>query len=187
MKKCYKDIQGWFDFEGIYSRIVDNQINHGDTIVEVGSWMGKSSAFMAKKIMESNKTIEFFCVDVWEGSTGDEIVDKIMEQNNWSIYNVFMENMKECGLDSYINAIKGDSVKTASSFKDNYISFCFIDALHTYEAVKNDVKAWLPKVKNGGYIGGHDADRPEVQRALNETVPGWYMESPRSWLFHVKN
>jgi len=42
--------------------------------------------------------------------------------------------------------------------KDESIDLLFIDADHTYEGVMNDIQNWLPKVKEGGYIYGHDID-----------------------------
>jgi hypothetical protein len=32
----------------------------------------------------------------------------------------------------------------------------YIDGLHDYGSVKQDIAAWWPKVKVGGFIGGHD-------------------------------
>lgn len=53
---------------------------------------------------------------------------------------------------------------------DGWADFVFIDAGHSYEAVRSDIKNWLPKVKLGGWFGGHDfhASWPGVQQAVIE-------------------
>lgn len=50
------------------------------------------------------------------------------------------------------------------------LDFVFIDAEHTYEAVRSDIALWLPHIKPGGFIAGHDYNRatPGVIRAVNE-------------------
>jgi hypothetical protein len=45
MNHFYKSIQGWFDFGNIYSHMVSIS-KDGTKFVEVGSWKGKSAAFM---------------------------------------------------------------------------------------------------------------------------------------------
>lgn len=60
--------------------------------------------------------------------------------------------------------IRKDSLEAAKDFEDHSLDFVFIDADHTYEATKADIGAWMPKVKKGGLLCGHDYE--------NER-PGW--------------
>jgi len=48
------------------------------------------------------------------------------------------------------------SVEAAARFNDKSLDFVYIDAQHDYASVMEDIVAWLPKVKNGGLITGHD-------------------------------
>ena len=48
------------------------------------------------------------------------------------------------------------SEQAALAMPDETLDFCYIDADHRYEAVKRDIEMWLPKVKHGGVICGHD-------------------------------
>lgn len=64
---------------------------------------------------------------------------------------------------------------------DGWADFIFVDAGHSYEAVKDDIACWERKVKPGGWFGGHDYHPrfPGVIRAVNEAfkdvkvLPGW--------------
>ena len=66
-----------------------------------------------------------------------------------------------------------DSGMSVDLFEDNSLDFVFIDASHEYEDVKNDILAWLPKVKRGGILAGHDYYVNQdwfsgVKKAVNE-------------------
>lgn len=52
--------------------------------------------------------------------------------------------------------IRKPSILAANSFIDESQDVVFIDAIHTKKAVMQDIKAWLPKVRKGGYLCGHD-------------------------------
>ena len=57
---------------------------------------------------------------------------------------------------------------------DASLDFVFIDAEHTYDAVKQDIAAWEPKIKPGGWVMGHDyCDKfPGVRQAVQERYGG---------------
>lgn len=63
------------------------------------------------------------------------------------------------------------STEGAKQVEDKSCDIVYIDADHTYEAVKQDIETWLPKVKDGGWLGGHDYIQRRdwgVIKAVNE-------------------
>jgi hypothetical protein len=67
-----------------------------------------------------------------------------------------------------VKVIKSLTSEFLNRLQENYLDAVYIDADHTYEAVKQDLENSYPKVKNNGYIMGHDFDRPEIQKAVEE-------------------
>ena len=159
----YKSIEGWFNSPDVYFAMV-NMYNNG-IFVEVGSWKGQSSVFMAGLIANYNKNIKFYCVDTWEGSEEHKSEDSIV---NKTLFDIFKKNTEEYS--EYINPIKKKSIEASQMFCDMCLDFVYIDAAHDYENVKNDILAWYPKVKIGGTIAGDDyhPSWPGVTQAVNE-------------------
>ena len=54
--------------------------------------------------------------------------------------------------------------------EDGALDFVFIDADHSYKECLWDIKNWMPKVRKGGLVSGHDfQDRfPGVKKAVRE-------------------
>jgi predicted O-methyltransferase YrrM len=78
---------------------------------------------------------------------------------------------------------KVDSFVAANNFEDKSIDFCFIDANHEYEFIKRDIEAYLPKMKDGGIISGHDFGYHGVSKAVNEI---FYQEAGMLYDFDTK-
>ena len=53
----------------------------------------------------------------------------------------------------HINEISTDAV---SIFPDLYFDWIYIDALHSFEGVREDIQLYWPKVRNKGLFSGHD-------------------------------
>ncbi len=65
---------------------------------------------------------------------------------------------------------QGWSDEAAKDFADESFDLVFIDADHSEEWVLRDLAAWLPKVRAGGVIAGHDYGAPHhpgVKRAVD--------------------
>ena len=91
--------------------------------------------------------------------------DQEFQDNN---LNFVLKRFK--GLEN-VEVFHRDSIRASKSFQDASLDFVYIDANHLYEFVKADIDAWLPKVKKGGIIGGHDYDfqvAASVKRAVHE-------------------
>jgi hypothetical protein len=153
--------EDWFTYPNLYKFAVD-KFSSGSTFVEIGSWKGKSSAYMAVEIANSNKDIKFFCVDTWEGSKKHGYIEKD------SLYFTFMNNMKD--VKNYFYPYRMTSLQASKLFDDNSIDFIFVDGSHEYEDVKDDIISWYPKVKTGGMLSGHDYSEawPGVKKAVQE-------------------
>jgi predicted O-methyltransferase YrrM len=74
-----------------------------------------------------------------------------------------------------IRFVRGYSDEVARRFENESFDLVFIDADHTEEWVSRDLAAWMPKVKRGGVIAGHDygsRNWPGVRIAVDRFFAG---------------
>jgi len=180
MKHYHEKIQGWFDYENIYHFVV-RLFPTCSKFLEVGVYKGRASAYLATEIINSGKDISLTCVDIFEP-------EKIMALGGDSYSHIeFINNMEPVMEGVNLRVMKYESTKAAETFIDESLDFIFIDAGHTFEEVLADITAWLPKVKQGGIIGGHDfsTNWPGIEMAVRETFGNDFTKVGNSWI-HVK-
>lgn len=175
----YQDIPGWCDFENIYDEILAHSLS-GDIFVEVGCFMGKSFAYLLERASVLNKKIHAYPVDTFEITPDDDTGGSMpWGENalNWqfnnggkdALYDAFLSNILKVDGASFIDKVlRMRSVEAAKQFKNESIKFCFIDASHLYENVKDDLNAWYPKIRNDGALAGHDYMGEGVKKAVHE-------------------
>jgi cephalosporin hydroxylase len=179
--RTWVDIEGWFTFEDVY-REEAKKCTDDSILVELGVWKGKSIAFLATEILSLKKKPRLFAVDTWAGSDDEPEHQKEVTKLGGpeALYNEFCNNMRACGVDGIVHPIQKKSLVAAKMFDDESIDFLYIDASHTYEDVLADIKAWLPKIKKGGVIAGHDIKWPDVKKAVKESFET-YEQRGDSW------
>jgi hypothetical protein len=160
--------EGYFTYPNLYFAAV-RHFPTNSHFVEVGCWKGRSAAFMAVEIHNSGKSIQFDCVDTWNGSVTEEPHQNDSWVKSGTLYERFLSNTDR--VKHIITPKRGDSVEVASTYEDNSLDFVFIDGDHRYECVKADIEAWLPKMKSGSILAGHDYGWCEdVRRAVHEVL-----------------
>lgn len=148
-------------------------------MVEIGSYSGESTSIFA----ESGKFKKIYAVDPWFNGYDDK--DFASHSNMEVIEKMFDERVS---FFKNVQKIKATGNIAANSFENKSLDLVYIDACHTYEAVKSDIVDWLNKIKNNGYISGHDWNMDGVRRAVEEVL-GYPDKtfSDHSWLFKVSN
>lgn len=187
-KKTWHNIEGWFNFQDVYDLAV-REARDGAAFVEVGAWLGKSTAYMADTIRQSGKGIAFHTVDTWEGCPNDPTgnLAAAMAKEGRSLHSRFLRNIAECGLTKYVMPLRMASPEAAEHFDNHSLEFVYIDADHSFDAVWADIAAWLPKVKPGGILAGHDFDWGTVADAVRKHFGSNYERvGQSSWLHHTE-
>lgn len=148
------------------------------TVVEIGSWMGRSTTAMADN-MEGLGVI--LAVDTWRGSEEHEsyLKDKPVD----FVYKIFCRNLKAHIDAGRVCPVHLPSLEAARVFQAiGYTRFdmVFIDASHDYQDVKADIQAWKPLVRPGGLLCGHDWGHPPIVQAVRELL-GTPLSSSTIW------
>lgn len=60
--------------------------------------------------------------------------------------------------------VRQTSLEAAGLFAECSVDAVFLDADHTYEAVRDDLVAWSPKIASKGVLCGHDFGHPRDRR-----------------------
>jgi hypothetical protein len=116
--------------------------------VEVGVYKGH----LSKQIVEFwGGTL--YMVDVWRSLDYDGYQDSTNNIHG-DVFEEAMQSIK--GHEDRAIMIRANSKKASEMFVDLSLDFVYIDANHCYDSVKYDIESWYPKVRNGGFICGHD-------------------------------
>tara|TARA_Y100001963_G_C6717492_1_gene417415 strand:- start:357 stop:917 length:561 start_codon:yes stop_codon:yes gene_type:complete len=148
---------------GLFELILELPRNKHQRMIEIGSYMGESTMlFASSQIFKEVHTIEPFA--------GRE---EFNDEYNYSWYKVRREFEKNTRFFDNITHHDAYSYDVVDEFRDDDYDFIYIDGNHSYEDTKRDLELYLPKLKKGGIIGGHDYHEwewPGVFRAVNEVV-----------------
>lgn len=134
---------------------------NGKHCVEVGVERGHYS----QKILAENPA-SLVLVDPWCHQDEKIYPNDTSNVDNDEAERRFQEVMQTVGKDPRVTVCRSYSVQAAKMHEDNSLDFVYIDAIHTKEAAFEDMCAWWPKVKPGGWLCGHDYHMAPVAEAV---------------------
>ena len=127
-------------------------------MAEIGIW----KSYTLKSILKSdcNKVLqEYWAVDQWKVLGPEHLHMGRVTQEEWDglYYNScscmpFFKQLRVLKL----NSEKASLLFNNRFFPGGYFDLVFLDASHFYEDVLRDIKLWVPLIKKGGIISGHD-------------------------------
>lgn len=136
---------------------------HGFKMLEIGSYMGESTSMFASTGLFD----EIHVIDPHEG------YEEFNDLFGWTWEDVKKEwEINTRHYRDIIHLWNEYSYDIAPRVSDNYFDFIYIDGDHSYEGIKRDLELYLPKIKQGGVVAGHDYHNqwPGVMKAVNQTV-----------------
>lgn len=160
-----EEIKGWLHpDEGALLYEFAKKLPGDSLVVEIGSFMGKSTAYLASGLRDGNGG-NVIAIDPHLGETGT----KWKFSSTWKEFN---DNIRNLGISEVVKPLRKTSLEANKGWKTP-IDLLHVDGLHDDENVKLDLKLWLPHLKKGGVLICHDAfgpTYPGVMKAIIEEV-----------------
>jgi predicted O-methyltransferase YrrM len=161
-------------------------VTRGGVVVEVGSWRGRSTTVLAAHMPPAAR---LYAVDTWAGVPDDPDQHVELYEGAGDVYADFCRNLAGPIRSERLIPLRMTSLEGAAELGRRLgahsVDLVFIDADHRYEAVRADIEAFLPLVKPGGVLGGHDYGWPGVRQAVEEMLPGHGTAPTSIWFYRV--
>jgi predicted O-methyltransferase YrrM len=123
------------------------------SIVEIGSFKGKSTVMLAK-VAKHCRLGPVVAID--PHNFNDPEFEEFRKVPNATTYDDFLGNLEAAGVSDMVDVRRNFSNEVAASW-DGPIRFLWIDGDHTYAGAKADFDGFLPHVSPYGVVAFHDA------------------------------
>jgi len=163
-----KQIEGWMS-ESELQWLAESAKTH-PVIVEIGSWMGRSTRALADNLPEGGR---LYAVDSWAMSD-DPAFSASREYDGDGAYLQFCKNLWDHIDAGRVIPLRMNSLAASKLMRQLRISvnMIFVDGAHDVDSVTADIMNWRPCLTADGLLCGHDytSDWPGVIQAVDSLV-----------------
>ncbi|WP_119081153.1 class I SAM-dependent methyltransferase [Chitinophaga alhagiae] len=151
---AFEAIDGWLtpnEALGLY--LLASKLPPHATVVEIGSWQGKSTYCLARGLRSGT----IHAIDPFNASGGFDLRSEqeyMQKKADTDLLALFRENMSRLGVLHKINVKQGYSSQFAGDFEK--IDLLFIDGDHSIPGCIADFEQYAPRLAPGGWIAFHD-------------------------------
>ena len=147
----------------------------------IGAEVGVQEGVFSKHLLSTWDGEKIYLIDSWRHIEGYE--DIANGDHNIHLNALAKAFMNVYSFSKKATLIREYSLEASKLFNDDFFDWVFLDADHKYESVKEDLKAWFPKVKKGGIFCGHDYLNSDVEHnghtsfGVKQAVDEWASEN----------
>jgi glycosyltransferase involved in cell wall biosynthesis len=168
-----RSIDGWLEdaaaelLIAVTERVLTARVE-ATTIVELGSYCGRSTVLLGSTIHALDARARVFAIDPHRGEVG-ALDSSVGTEVRKPTFEAFRRNLAEAGLTRTVEPIVRRSYEV-EWFRP--IHLIFIDGLHDYLSVSQDLAHFSDWVVPGGYVAFHDCVEtfPGVVRCVAEAL-----------------
>jgi len=164
----WRAIPGWLtETEADYLYQVASELSPGASIVEVGSYLGRSACAIGLGCRESGARL--ITIDHFEGNP-EHSEKPTVEGLRW--------NLAKIGVLDWVSIVAEEATVAARGIKEP-IAMLFVDDAHDFNSVLRTSTAFLPKLTRGGCVLWHDClaeGWPEVGQAVDKITTAYSLE-----------
>ena len=163
VRQLTSEIAGWLsDSEGELLYKLAKSVPSGQAIVEIGSWKGKSTVWLAKGT-EAGQRNKVHSVDPHSGTTLH------MKEDETNTYPAFINNLTKAGVQDIVVPLVKTSAEAVKRWREG-IGLLWIDAMHDYDDIKRDFLSWEPYLLPGARVAFHDCDQAGPAQVVKEYI-----------------
>lgn len=165
-------IEGWMS-EGELTWLAEQaQTRH--TIIEIGSWCGRSTRALADHCPGM-----VYAIDLWAGTDGPERYGHFSQEPVTRERAIFNDALADHIKSGKIVPIRMDSVTLRRGLGQayvalpKYVDMLFLDSRHDYVTIFQELNIWATKLCQDGLLCGHDyghPNLPDVKLAVDALV-----------------
>lgn len=175
-----------WDLLSFYSAILP-RLGPKPSIVEVGVAYGRSLLFLAYSCLAIGYShAQLYGVDPL-GRPKPAVGSGGTVESPRTALQVLLDHATDAEM-RLIHLVQLESSAACVAFGDNAFNLVMIDGDHSYEGVIEDIDHWLPKIRAGGVLAGHDFGHqyPGVKRAVRERFQMRPTIQGRVWAIEVQ-
>jgi len=133
------------------AKLAETRFRRTGKAAEIGVFLGEFAGANLK-VWQG----EYYAIDAWQWRPTDDPADKNFksERQNLKHMQQARRNVAFAGARAHI--MRAKSLEAARQFDDNTFDWLYVDALHTKQALLEDLRAWWPKLRPGGLFTGDD-------------------------------
>jgi len=168
----HKLISGLKDLIGYINAVNSTEDMH---MIEIGSYLGDSTLVFSEhfsSVLAIDPFTEDYDLDddTCNYAPLSEVYDEFIKRTKDNPRIHLIRKTSDEAVEAIKKAAIGIDPRNLEEENLRAFDFIYIDGMHTYEQVKKDIQNYLPLLKKGGFIGGHDyaENKRQVMDAVNE-------------------